>query len=199
MLYNKLKSKGEVRMKYCSKCGKENQDNTTFCSACGAPLNAENNAQNNPQANYQQQNYQNPPVMGTPVDTNRSLLIYILLSILTCGIYGYYFIYKLAKDVNQMCREDGDHIGGLLAYIFLSIITCGIYSYYWLYKIQNRLHNAAYRYGVVVPENGTTVLVWLLFGSLLCGLGSLYAFHIVFKSANSVGMAYNAKMFGYQR
>lgn len=172
-------------MKYCSNCGKENQDNAAFCLGCGANLGAQNAA---PQGNPQ------PAVMATPVDTNRSLLTYILLSVITCGIYGYYFIYKLAKDVNQMCSEDGDKVGGLVAYILLSFVTCGFYSYYWLYKIQNRLHAAAYRYGVLVPETGTTVLMWLIFGSLLCGIGSFYGFHIVFKSSNAVGMAYNTKI-----
>lgn len=176
-------------MKYCPNCGKESEDNVEFCSGCGNKFNAANPAAGNTQPNFQQ------PIMATPVETNRSILIYIFLSILTCGIYGYYFIYKLAKDVNQMCSEDGDKVGGLLAYILLSYVTCGFYSYYWLYKIQNRLHGAAYRYGVLVPENGTTVLVWLIFGSLLCGIGSLYGYHIVFKSSNAVGMAYNARIF----
>lgn len=178
-------------MKYCANCGKENTDTVEFCSVCGARFSTQNYAQ----PNYAQPNYQQNVAMATPVETNRSLLIYILLSIITCGIYGFYFIYKLAKDVNQICREDGDNVGGLLAYILLNFVTCGFYSYYWLYKIQNRLHSAAYRYGVIVPESGTTVLVWLIFGSLLCGIGSFYGMHIVFKSANNVGMAYNARIF----
>ena len=166
-------------MKYCSNCGKENIDAANFCSNCNTPFAQAYNPQ--------------PKVVGTPVSTNRSLIAYILLSVITCGIYGYYFIYKLAKDVNQMC-DDGDDVGGLIAYILLSFVTCGLYSYYWFYKIQNKLHNAAPKYGVVVSENGTTVLVWLIFGALLCGLGSLYGIHIVFRSANRVGAAYNARL-----
>ena len=105
-------------------------------------------------------------------------------------------IYKLAKDVNQICEGDGDHVGGLLAYILLSYITCGFYSYYWLYKIQNRLQLAGARLGVPVSENGTTVLLWLILGSLLCGIGSLYGMHIVYSTANKVGTAYNMRTFG---
>lgn len=41
------------------------------------------------------------------IQTDRGLLKYILLTIVTCGIYSYYFIYKLAEDVNEMCKEDG--------------------------------------------------------------------------------------------
>lgn len=133
--------------------------------------------------------------MGVPVDTDRSLLVYILLSVITCGFYGYYFIYKLAKDVNMMCRNDGDNVGGLGAYILFSFLTCGIYSFYWLYKIQNRLNAAGPQYGIHIQEDGTTVLMWLIIGSLLCGLGALYAYHIVFKSANAIGAAYNARLY----
>lgn len=135
------------------------------------------------------------PIQRSPVKTDHNLLMYILLSIITCGIYGYYIIYKLAQDVNQICAEDGDSIGGLGMYILLSIVTCGLYSYYWLYKIQNRLQAAAPRYGTYVAENGTTVLLWAIVGSLVCGIGAFIAIHLVFKAANNVGMAYNARYF----
>ena len=53
------------------------------------------------------------------VKTDRSLLIYILLTIVTFGIYGLIFIHELAKDVNEMCREDGKTTQGLLMLILL--------------------------------------------------------------------------------
>lgn len=211
-------------MKFCSNCGSQLDDSTQFCPNCGAaqPAPAANpNASapnySAPQGNYgnpgysaPQGNYNNPGysapqgygnasytsnINRTPVKTDYSLVMYILLTIVTCGIYGYYTIYKLAQDVNQICAEDGDSVGGLGMYILLSIVTCGFYSYYWMYKIQNRLHNNAPRYNVSVPENGTTVLMWLVFGSLLCGVGSFIGYHIVFKSANAVGLAYNNRFF----
>lgn len=137
-------------------------------------------------------------VNRTPVKTDHSLLTYILLSILTCGIYGYYIIYKLAQDVNQMCAEDGQTIGGLGEYILFTFLTCGLYSIYWLYKIQNRMYAAAPRYRVMITENGSNVLIWYLVGMLICGLGSFISMNIVFKSANNLGNAYNA-MYFYNR
>lgn len=119
--------------------------------------------------------------------------MYILLTLVTCGIYGYYFIYKLAQDTNAICFEDGESTPGLVVYMLLSIVTCGFYSYYWIYKIQNRLQAAGYRYGVPVAENGGTVLMWYLVGYVLCGIGSYIAMNIVIKTANKVGTAYNMK------
>lgn len=125
------------------------------------------------------------------VKTDRSLLMYIVLSIITCGIYSWYFIYSLARDVNVMCRDDGQKTGGLLAFILLSIITCGFYALYWEYSLGNRLASNAPRYGLNFQENGTTVLLWYLVGMFLCGIGPYVAMHILIKNSNALGVAYN--------
>ena len=102
------------------------------------------------------------------VKQNRSLIAYICLSLITCGIYGFYFTYSIARDMNIMCAGDGKKTGGLIAYILLSIITFGIYNLWWQYQIGNRLQNNAPRYGLSFTENGTTVLLWDLVGIFLC-------------------------------
>lgn len=130
---------------------------------------------------------------ATRIPTNRSLIAYILLSIITCGIYSYYFIYSIARDVNTMCREDGQKTGGLLAFILLSFVTCGFYGLYWEYKLGNRLAANAPRYGITFQENGTSVLLWYLVGILLCGIGPWVAMHILIKNTNALAAAYNAR------
>lgn len=136
-----------------------------------------------------------PPPSGGPcrMKTDRSLVTYILLSIITCGIYGYYFLYAMARDANVICSADGKKTGGLVAFILLSWITCGLYAYYWYYSLGNRLAENAPRYGLSFQENGTTVLLWCLVGLLLCGLGPWIAMHILIKNMNSLCMAYNQK------
>lgn len=126
------------------------------------------------------------------IKTDRSLLVYILLSIVTCGIYSLCFFYSLAKDVNEMCRGDGKNTTGLLGFILLSLVTCGIYSWIWYYSLGNRLAENAPRYGRIFSENGTTVILWMLFGSLVCGIGSFVAMHIIIKNTNELARAYNA-------
>ena len=129
---------------------------------------------------------------ATRIPTNRSLIAYILLSIITCGIYSYYFIYSIARDANTMCRDDGEKTGGLLAFILLSFVTCGFYGLYWEYKLGNRLAANAPRYGLAFQENGTSVLLWYLVGSLLCGIGPWVAMYILIKNTNALAAAYNA-------
>lgn len=125
------------------------------------------------------------------INTNRGLGKYILFSILTLGIYSYWFIYKLAEDVNIMCNGDGKNTGGLLKFILLSTITCGIYAWFWYYNIGNRLAENAPRYNLHFSENGTSVLMWMIFGALLCGIGPFVAMNILIKNTNTLAFAYN--------
>ncbi len=126
-----------------------------------------------------------------PLKTDRSLVAYILLSIITCGIYSYYFLYCLARDVNIVCEGDGKKTPGLLPFILLSFVTCGFYALYWYYTLGNRLAANAPRYQMNFQENGTTILLWYLVGALLCGIGPYVAMHFLIRNTNSLCAAYN--------
>lgn len=126
------------------------------------------------------------------IKENRSLIGFILLNIITLSLYSLFYIHGLAKDLNVMCEGDGKKTRGLLALIILSTITCGIYGIVWWYGIGERLSENAPRYGLKFSENGATVLLWSIFGSLICGIGGLVAFHIVAKNTNALAKAYNA-------
>lgn len=128
-----------------------------------------------------------------PIKTDRNILLFVVLSIVTCDIYAFYFIYKLAQDINIMCVDDGKKTGGLVAYILLSYITCGLYSYYWQYEIANRLYNNAPHYGLRFDENGTTILLWCVVGLLLCGIGPFIAMYFIIRNTNEMAVAYNAR------
>ncbi len=133
-----------------------------------------------------------------PVKTDRSLLMYILLNIITCGIYSWFFIHSMSRDINIVCREDGQKTAGLLTYILLCLVTCGIYSWIWSYGFANRLYTNAPRYGLMFSESGTTVLMWNIFGILLCCIGPFIALHIMIKNMNILAGAYNNRMSGAQ-
>ena len=128
--------------------------------------------------------------------SDRGLLGWFLLSVITCGIYGLFFIHSLAKDINIACEGDGERTAGLGMFILLSMITCGLYGWIWYYKLGNRLAKNAIRYGMNFQENGTTVLLWMLFGVLLCGIGPFIAMNIIIKNSNAICGAYN-RQHGY--
>jgi hypothetical protein len=119
----------------------------------------------------------------------------VLLSIITCGIYGIIFWYNYSDDMNKVCYGDGKETKNFLIVILLSIITCGIYGWIWYYGVGNRLSENAPRYGLRFNEDGTTVLLWMLLGSLLCGLGTFYAQYILVKNMNAIADTYNNNFF----
>ena len=127
------------------------------------------------------------------VEERRSLGMVILLNIITCGFYSYYFYYRLAEDMNTVCYGDGDETPGLGMYILFSIITCGIYPFYYLYKIGNRQAANGPRYNVHIQENGTTILVWLILGTWFLFIGFFVAMHIIIKNMNTLAHEYNIR------
>ena len=140
---------------------------------------------------YYQAKSQQGGVYTGPLKTDRSLVLYILLGILTCGIYQLYVFYTIMRDVNVACDGDGRHTPGLLEFILFGILTCGIYDLYWFYSVGNRLADNAPRYGLHFQENGTTLLLWMLIGSLLCFIGSYVGIYFLLNNVNAICNAYN--------
>lgn len=69
--------------------------------------------------------------------TQRNIALCIILSFVTCGIYGIYWLYKLNDEVNILADEPNATSGGLV--ILFTLITCGIYGWYWCYKMGERI------------------------------------------------------------
>ena len=140
---------------------------------------------------YYQSQSQTGGVYTGPLKTDRSLVLYILLGFLTCGIYQLYVFYTIMRDINVACDGDGKHTPGLLEFILFGILTCGIYDFYWFYSVGNRLADNAPRYGLHFQENGTTLLLWMLIGSLLCFIGSYVGVYFLLNNVNAICSAYN--------
>ncbi len=58
--------------------------------------------------------------------------MYVILTIITCGIFNLYWNYKQMETCNYMLKREEFNF---LAWFFLSIITCGIYHIYYQYKM----------------------------------------------------------------
>lgn len=190
---------------FCSQCGTFVSDDARFCPACGAPIEAvratyasgaeapRDNDSPVTQAAPSDFSYRSASAAmgGRYVDDDRSFVLWVILTIITCGIYNWYFVYCLARDLNIMCEHDGEETPGLATFILLSIVTCGIYSYWWYFKVGNRLQDNAPRYGLQFQENGTTILMWQILG-LLIGVGPFVAMYILIKNTNALAARYNA-------
>ena len=92
----------------------------------------------------------------------RSIALSIVLSIITCGIYGIYWFIVMTNDVKTVA-EDNDLASGGMAF-FLTLITCGIYGYYWAYKMGELIKTAQTKKNMQVSDNAIIYLILQIFG-----------------------------------
>ena len=93
---------------------------------------------------------------------NRSIAVCIILSIVTCGIYGIYWFICLTNDTNIACGDTEGTSGGVA--FLLTLVTCGIYGLYWAYKQGEKIDQAKSSRGLESGSNGVLYLVLCIFG-----------------------------------
>lgn len=153
---------------FCTNCGSQIADNSTFCPNCGAVTSG---AAQNPQQPYGQPTQPNNGYNGynggnaggkAPIK-NRSLVTCILLSIVTCGIYLYVWLYNMVNDLNTASNDRNATSGGSV--ILFTILTCGIYLWIWMYKAGEQLCVARQNaLGYRGENSGFLYIILCLFG-----------------------------------
>lgn len=86
----------------------------------------------------------------------RDILITILLSFVTCGIYGIVWFVMLTDDCG---KASGDKSITGVTSILLILITCGIYYFYWSYQMGKRIATAQSKRNLPVTDNSTLYLL----------------------------------------
>lgn len=89
----------------------------------------------------------------------RSIATCIVLTIITCGIYGIYWFIVITDDVGK-ASEDNSMSGGIA--FLLTLVTCGIYGIYWAYQMGKKLANN--KKGVNIADNSIVYLILQIFG-----------------------------------
>ena len=133
--------------KFCPNCGNEIKEGNKFCAGCGM------NFENNTTTNNTIQNYQKI--------ANRDIVMAVILSIITCGIYGIYWFIVMTDDANVI--SDEQNASGGLAFLY-TLLTCGIYGIYWNYKMGQKLFAAGQKYNKRVDDNSILYLILSIFG-----------------------------------
>ena len=117
-------------------------DGAKFCDKCGASVEKKVNLQ-------------------SPLITKRDIVVAIILTFVTCGIYGIYWFIVMTDDVNSL--SDEKMASGGTAFLY-SILTCGIYALYWNYKIGQKMAEAGKKYNKSINDNSVLYLVLSIFG-----------------------------------
>ncbi len=96
------------------------------------------------------------------MEQNRNIGMAILLTVVTCGIYGIYWMICLNDEINQASGNTQDPSGGMV--FLLSLVTCGIYTFYWMYKMGEKLDCVAVSKGMAAGNRGVIYLILTFVG-----------------------------------
>ena len=148
-------------MKFCPNCGAQAPAEANNCPNCGTAFNAAPGAE---------ASQPTPPVQPTTTGgysgpgliKKRDLVTCILLSLVTCGIYGIIWFINMVNDVNTVCNDGETKSGGVV--FLLSIITFGIYGLIWVYNTGKRLNAAGPKYGKTIDDNSVIYLIVSILG-----------------------------------
>lgn len=124
--------------------------------------------------------------------TNRGLLKFILLSLITFGIYGIVVMSSVSTDINVIAsRYDGKKTMHycLLTFV-ISWLTLGIGVFVWYHKISNRIGGELARRGIAYSFSAGTYWGWNILGSLIL-IGPFVYLHKMLKAMNLLSEHYN--------
>ena len=112
------------------------------------------------------------------IGVQRNGLVVLLLSIITCGIYAYYWYYQIMEDINRASGEQRINSVGLL----IGSILCFPIVWVVLYKVDRELARLSGEEGTYYKEN---FIMWLLL-TILCGIGSIVAMFQICGAYNQI-------------
>lgn len=124
--------------------------------------------------------------------TNKGLLKYILLSLITFGIYPLVVMSSVSDSVNiAASRYDGKKtMHYCLLYFIVAPITLGIGALVWYHNISGRIGNELRRRGIAYSFSAADFWLWNVLGSFIL-IGPLVYLHKLFKATNLMCENYN--------
>ena len=143
-----------------------------------------------PEVQAQPQQVSSAPV--GQLKTNRGLVKYIFLSIITFGIYGLVVMSSVSNDINVIAsRYDGKRtMHYCLLFFVISWLTLGIGVIVWYHKISARIGNELNRRNINYSFGAGSYWGWNVLGVLII-VGPFIYIHKLFKAMNLLSENYN--------
>ncbi len=143
----------------------------------------------------QQNVSQNTPNFSAPVGqlkTNRGLAKYILLGIITLGIYPIVVMSSISSDINIIAgRYDGKRTMHYCLLIFLvSWLTLGIGVLVWYHNLSSRIGNELRRRNISYQFGAGSYWGWSILGALIVVGPFIYIYKLL-KAMNLLSSHYN--------
>ena len=165
-------------MKFCNICGTPHDDSALVCGNCGAVF----------QVGAQ------PMAPARQLKTNKSLVKFIFLSLITFGIYSIVVMSSVSNSINTVAeRYDGRHTMHYCLILFIfAPLTMGIVPLIWYNKISNRIGRELRRRGIDYSFSCAHFWLWNVLGSLIY-VGPFIYYHKLFKATNLLCRDYNMR------
>ena len=130
----------------------------------------------------------------TQLRTDRSLVKFVLLSLITFGIYGIVVMSHISTEINEIAtKHDGKNtMHYCLVFFFLGWLTLGIYTLIWNHNLCNRIGNELTRRSLPYSFSAGTFWGWAILGILLFGIGPLVFIHKLMHAMNTLAADYNS-------
>ena len=124
--------------------------------------------------------------------TNKGLVKFILLSIITFGIYPLVIMTAVGNDINIVAsRYDGKKTMHFCLLLFIvAPITLGIGAIVWYHRISNRIGAEVKRRGIAYNFSAADFWLWNVLGSIIV-IGPFVYLHKMFKACNLMNADYN--------
>jgi len=126
------------------------------------------------------------------LNTSRSLLKYILLAIVTLGIYQIVFFYVISRDINIIAsRYDGKKTMNYALLIFLiAPITLGIAAIVWYHRLSARIGEELNRRRIDYTFRAADFWLLYVLGALII-VGPFIYIHKLAKASNYLAEDFN--------
>ena len=92
----------------------------------------------------------------------RNVALCVILSIVTIGIYGLFWMAQINNCVNELA-DPPKKTSGVVA-VLLTIITCNIYGIYWAYKMGGMLDAALAKRSMPTQNRSVFYLILQVIG-----------------------------------
>ena len=129
---------------------------------------------------------------ATQLKANRSVLKYVLLSIVTFGVYPIVFFAKIGVILNRIAsRHDGRKtMHYCLVHFVFAPITFGIVGIVWHNRLANRIGRELQRRQIAYRFSGRDYWLWNVLGSFIF-VGQFVYLHKLCKAMRLLSLNYN--------
>jgi hypothetical protein len=101
----------------------------------------------------------------------RNIPLSLVLSLITCGLYGFVWMYKIGDDLRKSLRRDEPRAG---LDLFLTLLTCGLWGIYVAYKYPVLIAELQQKRGL--PKSDLSLVCILL---AIFSLWKVYGFGLI--------------------